>query len=436
MASMDLVHSHPRFTRVLGANLLPPIAAQALLPIFQILNGIRPFESHSLCSFGLQALFSASTSQTMSVTTGSRGRFLSPADSEESDRGVVKVPRKNRNQKTIETWQAVTAAKVESSGAIGLIGSLFDGLLTSLQQVLRLLSSASCPIPHYQTLERSAAALLFWGNDHDVSGGELDERLQHSRLLRDTVLMILISIGELVSGGKPHRLTILTLLTAPGLLKTHSLLDFRANVLEVSDIGTLIDAAKFAPKDSDDSDAEEQADTHGQSGAEIYLALQAKIENLKTLSASLECPAESESDDEETRKGVILEDRPAHVFYADLVAAKFPRADRQLVQTIGKSNWERYKQLQRRLSGDRTKVETKGEEKAKSDFHDSGIGSAPSVIIKDAPQVEYAETVISKRAHASHKRLPTLPKEGREGEGFTCETCNELVKISRTKDWR
>jgi hypothetical protein len=63
--------------------------------------------------------------------------------------------------------------------------------------------STDCP-----SLEKNAAALLFWGTDHGVSKGNLVMGLQHSILLRDTVLVIFISIGEMMttSTSKPFNL--------------------------------------------------------------------------------------------------------------------------------------------------------------------------------------------------------------------------------------
>lgn len=49
---------------------------------------------------------------------------------------------------------------------------------------------------HYHSLESSSAALFFWGTDLGASQGELDEVLQDSTQLRDTCLLVLVSIGR------------------------------------------------------------------------------------------------------------------------------------------------------------------------------------------------------------------------------------------------
>lgn len=45
------------------------------------------------------------------------------------------------------------------------------------------------------------AALHFWGLDFGVSHGKLDMTLQYSPRLRDTVLTVLVSVGDLLSIG-------------------------------------------------------------------------------------------------------------------------------------------------------------------------------------------------------------------------------------------
>lgn len=80
----------------------------------------------------------------------------------------------------------------------GIISFLFDELVSLLETILQDVGQGDAAWPWYETLEKGAAALLFWGMDHSVSRGDLDATLQNSGLLRDTVLLILISISNLV----------------------------------------------------------------------------------------------------------------------------------------------------------------------------------------------------------------------------------------------
>ena len=104
-------------------------------------------------------------------------------------------------QRKVEIWRAITDETYETGNTPGIIGSLFDGLIAYLQGMLREIVQPDVEPITYGLLERGATSLLFWGLDHGVSQGDLDRSLQHSALLRDTILLVLISIGELLSQG-------------------------------------------------------------------------------------------------------------------------------------------------------------------------------------------------------------------------------------------
>lgn len=101
----------------------------------------------------------------------------------------------------IEIWQAEATEGNKAIASIGIIGSLFDGLVELFKIALKYLKNSESPLPHYASLESSLSTLFFWGRDFGVPDGELDLRLQHSGGLRGTVLVILISIAECVSEG-------------------------------------------------------------------------------------------------------------------------------------------------------------------------------------------------------------------------------------------
>jgi hypothetical protein len=107
----------------------------------------------------------------------------------------------NIPKRKIEAWCAIADETYETGNAPGIIGSLFDGLIVYLRGMLRDIVQHDVPPMTYGLVERSATSLLFWGLDHGISQGDLDKSLQHSPVLRDTVLLVLISIGELLSQG-------------------------------------------------------------------------------------------------------------------------------------------------------------------------------------------------------------------------------------------
>lgn len=208
----------------------------------------------------------------------------------------------------------------------------------------------------------------------------------------------------------------------------------REDVLKTSDIESLLENARSALDDPEDEYIFQIGPEQG--GEDVSKILDTMMTSLKRLNLSLESPAESDSDDEEARAGIIIQDLPAHRYFANLVAARFPVADIQLVQSLGLSNWSRYNHIQ--TQKENAQYNTKMTEKAKSEFHDSGVGSAPSIaeLEPERPLSLYAATIVSSRAEASHKRLPPLPKQARDGEPFTCEICEKIIAIRRTKEWR
>lgn len=78
----------------------------------------------------------------------------------------------------------------------GPIGSLFTSIIGLLKLILIDIENEPDMSQHYQSLESISAALFFWGTDLRVRQGELDEELQNSIELRDTCLMVLVSIGQ------------------------------------------------------------------------------------------------------------------------------------------------------------------------------------------------------------------------------------------------
>lgn len=110
----------------------------------------------------------------------------------------MRLTEKDIPQRSVETWRAIADGTHDTGNAPGIIGSLFDGLIAYLQGMLREIVHPDVGPIAYGLLERSATSLLFWGLDHSVSQGDLDRSLQRSALLWDTILLILISIGELL----------------------------------------------------------------------------------------------------------------------------------------------------------------------------------------------------------------------------------------------
>lgn len=177
-------------------------------------------------------------------------------------------------------------------------------------------------------------------------------------------------------------------------------------------------------------DWEESVREKPSSVEDLYTTLNAKVARLNVLGQILEDPVPNIFEAEEARTLNSLQDRPAHQYFVDLVGSRFPHAEDRLVEKLGRSNWNRYNHVQKQRESAKDELEVVSTNKAKSVFHDSGIGSSAPA------QSEYAATVISSRAGASHKRLPSLPEKARSGQPFKCDVCDSAVKIRRIKEWK
>ena len=226
----------------------------------------------------------------------------------------------------------------------------------------------------------------------------------------------------------------------PGLVKIIPAHEEREALLKATRVASLTEVAKLQLDDPPEATSYEE-----DSIERLFVTFQHVVESLKILGSSLESIADDEFDDEEARALVQLKDRDAHEYFVELVNSRFPSASQQLIQVLGQSNWNRYNYVQALRESAPEEPDAVVVDKTVSEFHDSGVGSsAPpqSVLPSDRPRVEsiarseYAATVISSRAEASHKRLPPLPETGRSGDAFECEVCNKTLHIKRTKEWK
>lgn len=179
----------------------------------------------------------------------------------------------------------------------------------------------------------------------------------------------------------------------------------------------------------------------------ILQALRAKVNNLINLGPSLASPAKENFDDQEPRMVEDVNKPLPEQAFINSVAQRFPQAASAMVTHLGQLNWKRYDHmlhLQRTAS--QPEVETAIIDRAKTMFNDSALGSSAPAQSEAGliatpepsfyPQSTCAPTVVSSRASASHKRLPSLPPQARSGTPFTCVICNRQVRYRRTKEWK
>jgi hypothetical protein len=167
--------------------------------------------------------------------------------------------------------------------------------------------------------------------------------------------------------------------------------------------------------------------------------LRTKIDTLIMLAPSLASPAEESFDDEKPRAIQDNEENTPEQAYASSISEKFPLAPPEIVAQLGKLNWDRYNHILRmQREAVQQELQTAALEKARTIFHDSGIGASVPTQSEVATNAEpiYEPSMMSSRAEASHKRVPPLSTSARSGEPFTCEICEKQVQFRRTKAWK
>ena len=196
--------------------------------------------------------------------------------------------------------------------------------------------------------------------------------------------------------------------------------------------------------DDDSSDSESDSSSCGDDSSsdklhELTRRVSTYANCLIDLGTALDCPAlEPEHDDGPSL--VTLKQRCAHDYHTDLIRAKFPDADNDLLRSLGQISWDRYQRMQQERESNALAlaqpVQTSCHKSlaAGSEFQDSGIGTS-------LPQVAsaYAETVVSFLTSVSEVKrvnIPPLSVEAKSGLPFECAACGKLTRATTNREWR
>jgi hypothetical protein len=178
------------------------------------------------------------------------------------------------------------------------------------------------------------------------------------------------------------------------------------------------------------SDTDSSEDEAGKTNVESAVKdVKIYTQCLIDLGAALECPATDPGYEDNEPSITRLENRSAYDYYSDIIKANYPSASLQIVECLGKANWDRYQRLQlERSQNANTALKS---HVAGSEFQDSGLGtSLPST---------YAQTVMSfasSLADGKAAQVPPLPQEARKGEPFECGACGKYIKVTTNRTWR
>ncbi|KAJ9645924.1 hypothetical protein H2199_002967 [Coniosporium tulheliwenetii] len=178
-----------------------------------------------------------------------------------------------------------------------------------------------------------------------------------------------------------------------------------------TDIPKLIEESRYAIAD-DDNDGSASETSDGGSDTDFdptRLDVKDILEDLDTYtqcladsSPSLACPAMDYADPEDVPANTIFRSRDVQQYYADIIRERFPEAAADIVDQLGRSNWERYKRVSderaANLQASQLTVEV-FDGVAASCFQDSGLGSSLPT------QTNYAPT-----RHMEEISLAALPR--------------------------
>lgn len=191
------------------------------------------------------------------------------------------------------------------------------------------------------------------------------------------------------------------------------------------------------PSDSESEDDDSSIRLEPISIELVIRKIRTYTECLQDIGQSLDHPALDNSDDEETPFSKIdlcsTED-----YHAERLRAKFPTAEMNMLQCLGRMSWHRYQRVQkgRKRNAQRQNVVVlDGKSSAvNTEFVDSGLDTS-------LPAAASSHAAIKKSIMASVNdgkqiHIPPLSAEAKDGHPFECVACGDLVCYTKDHDWR
>lgn len=199
------------------------------------------------------------------------------------------------------------------------------------------------------------------------------------------------------------------------------------------------------------SDSSSDSDSTGSEDETPHRRMVDFVEEIKTflnclfdLSTTIERPALDPRDEDEP-SALDLGQRGAHDYHADLIKAKYPEAQLDLIECLGRISWNRYQRMQqeRELNAEAAQLDSARAQNqsavksqaASSNFKDSGMGTS----VPSTPSSRYAETVVSFMTGVSEGKrvsIPSLSVEAKKGEPFDCNACGRHISVMSNREWR
>ncbi|KAI3391730.1 hypothetical protein diail_6871 [Diaporthe ilicicola] len=271
------------------------------------------------------------------------------------------------------------------------------------------------------SLRRSHGRMKIWSDENGAADGGLDETLAVSKSLQRDTLKYIVSISQTLTE------------------KLVDLLDIKISETGQESISVIKSlTAAVADGNSDNSSDSGLSNFSTESVKGILEDLRVDTTCLLDLEPLLRSPI-LRTDAEPIAVWATKHVKwSPHQPYSDKVSARFPQAGDDLVNRLGKANYERYLRCQeQKASNELARCPTDQtapavHDGASSKFHDSGIGSSLPTTTSS-----YAETVMSYGMGEGRKvRIPPLPSQAKAGLPFECVACGKSVKISTNSAWK
>lgn len=258
----------------------------------------------------------------------------------------------------------------------------------------------------------------------------MDDLLAKSRNIRRSTLKTLSSIANTLLGR---------------LIPLAKISSDKLGILTVQLVAT-VDEASYMIHDVTHSEGDDRSDTSSDGCSDLGAddSITEVAEDLKTdaqclmdLDPLFRDPVLDLASHKQKQNREVIDWTPETVF-CDKVQQRFPRAESDLVETLGKANWARFLRCQETRNavetGTLTETNPAGEDgsvAASSKYHDSGLGtSLPTAS-------SYAETVMTYAAGNGQKvRIPPLSDEAKKGVPFPCLACGRSVRITNNSGWK
>lgn len=230
-------------------------------------------------------------------------------------------------------------------------------------------------------------------------------------------------------------------------------MEIRNGILQAVGMPSLLEQARLTISEAQNGPDEAERDFEtAVSFEDILEDLTTCVQCLVDLGPSLEYPAK-DPEYEEKARGASLEDARAGFYsFCSMIEHRFPRAERALTESLGRTNWNRYLRLQAsresRATQDLSQYKKQHEDDgstlaastvaSSSGFEDSGVGSSLSGPEAHRPirDAAFELSLVPNVDDRTRPPVPSLSAAAKGGMPFECDACGQIIKVKSRREWK